>query len=204
MNSIKNEEAKILDAKKKFVRSYFLKSNLCNTFFKSKRYLEVIWSIEALVSLIISSGVTIVLTIIFNRYPFIFLDVIPPMLLAVIGGFITLIAFSLSALALTLGFIDLNTLVNTINLENAHYRNISKEYLETYRFITYRFYFSAVYSFLVVILSAGAYIYINLPIENSAFINILLGFLVIYFLVYTISFTLGLIGDCIKMRFTQI
>ncbi|WP_271397834.1 hypothetical protein [Salinicoccus roseus] len=191
-------------AKKDFINDYFLNTSLFSTFIRSKRYIEIVWSSEAGVSSILALLVTIMLSMFFGKFPTIFFDIMPPMLLAIISGFITLIAFSLSALALTLGFINVDSIVKTINLNNDSNVEASKKYLETYCFIVYRFYFSAVYSFIVVLVSAITYLYINLPLSFDNKINFALGFLFVYLLIYTISFTVALIGDCIKMRFTQL
>ncbi|MDT3911525.1 hypothetical protein RPO00_10260, partial [Staphylococcus aureus] len=58
-----------------------------------------------------------------------FIDSLPPLILAFIGGFIALIAFSLSALALTISAIGKTNLIKTLKLNSDNFFDENSEKL---------------------------------------------------------------------------
>ena len=88
---------------------------------ESGRYKEIYYSREALYSFIITFVLIIFLTILYCTNKQNFIDSLPPLILAFIGGFIALIAFSLSALALTISAIGKTNLIKTLKLNSDNF-----------------------------------------------------------------------------------
>lgn len=205
-----NNEDDLKNAKKSLLISeYFIKSGFRETFKESKRIKEMYCSIEALISLAFSLLIVILLGVLFHFANKEYISLVSNLIVALIGGFISLIAFSLAALTLTLSFINNKEIFRYTKLESEtkngelEYYIDNKEYLQMYRDISFRFYHSAFFNFLAIIMLISAFVYINLPFEFSQFINVPIGFLVIYFISYSLIFNITLVSDCIKMKFSN-
>ena len=186
-----------LSHKKKLKNRRFLKS-LC----ESGRYKEIYYSREALYSFIITFVLIIFLTILYSTNKQNFIDSLPPLILAFIGGFIALIAFSLSALALTISAFGKTNLIKTLKLNSDNFFDENSEkLLEKLITTLYRFYFSAGFNLISILILVFSYFYLIIPMEICVIFNALLGFIVIYTIIFSLLFTLTLFSTCIKLPF---
>lgn len=194
---MENNNIKLSLIRKKLKNRRFLKS-LCG----SGRYKEIYYSREALYSFIITFVLIIFLTILYSTNKQIFIDSLPPLILAFIGGFIALIAFSLSALALTISAIGKTNLIKTLKLNSDNFFDENSEkLLEKLITTLYRFYFSAGFNLISILILVFSYFYLIIPMEICVIFNALLGFIVIYTIVFSLLFTLTLFSTCIKLPF---
>lgn len=183
--------------RKKLKNRKFLKS-LC----ESGRYKEIYYSREALYSFIITFVLIIFSTILYSTNKQNFIDSLPPLILAFIGGFIALIAFSLSALALTISAIGKTNLIKTLKLNSDNFFDENSEkLLEKLITTLYRFYFSAGFNLISILILVVSYFYLIIPMEIYVIFNALLGFIVIYTIIFSLLFTLTLFSTCIKLPF---
>lgn len=191
------------------ISRYFSSSGFRETFFENKRIYELYKSIEGKISIFLAILISSVLMIFFYNNSLEYVNSISSILLTLIGGFISLIAFSLGALALTLGSINkeeifLFTELKYTEQKNKLYIEISNiDHLRIYRDITFRFYHSAFYNFIIIIELLMTYIYINLNMDLHIIFNFIVGYFVVYFIVYSLLFNITLVNDCIKMKFTD-
>lgn len=194
---MENNNIKLSLIRKKLKNRRFLKS-LC----ESGRYKEIYYSREALYSFIITFVLIIFLTILYSANKQNFIDSLPPLILAFIGGFIALIAFSLSALALTISAIGKTNLIKTLKLNSDNFFNENSEkLLEKLITTLYRFYFSAGFNLISILILVFSYFYLIIPMEICVIFNALLGFIVIYTIIFSLLFTLTLFSTCIKLPF---
>lgn len=194
---MENNNIKLSLIRKKLKNRRFLKS-LC----ESGRYKEIYYSREALYSFIITFVLIIFLTILYITNKQNFIDSLPPLILAFIGGFIALIAFSLSALALTISAIGKTNLIKTLKLNSDNFFNENSEKLLKKLITTlYRFYFSAGFNLISILILVFSYFYLIIPMEICVIFNALLGFIVIYTIIFSLLFTLTLFSTCIKLPF---
>ncbi|EKI2451557.1 TPA: hypothetical protein SK910_001801 [Staphylococcus aureus] len=194
---MENSNIKLSLIRKKLKNRRFLKS-LC----ESGRYKEIYYSREALYSFIITSVLIIFLTILYSTNKQNFIDSLPPLILAFIGGFIALIAFSLSALALTISAIGKTNLIKTLKLNSDNFFDENSEkLLEKLITTLYRFYFSAGFNLISILILVFSYFYLIIPMEICVIFNVLLGFIVIYTIIFSLLFTLTLFSTCIKLPF---
>ncbi|HEI2166006.1 TPA: hypothetical protein SI254_002846, partial [Staphylococcus aureus] len=158
---MENSNIKLSLIRKKLKNRRFLKS-LC----ESGRYKEIYYSREALYSFIITSVLIIFLTILYSTNKQNFIDSLPPLILAFIGGFIALIAFSLSALALTISAIGKTNLIKTLKLNSDNFFDENSEkLLEKLITTLYRFYFSAGFNLISILILVFSYFYLIIPME---------------------------------------
>lgn len=201
---MENSNIKLSLIRKKLKNRRFLKS-LC----ESGRYKEIYYSREALYSFIITFVLIIFLTILYCTNKQNFIDSLPPLILAFIGGFIALIAFSLSALALTISALALTisaigktNLIKTLKLNSDNFFDENSEkLLEKLITTLYRFYFSAGFNLISILILVFSYFYLIIPMEICVIFNALLGFIVIYTIIFSLLFTLTLFSTCIKLPF---
>lgn len=194
---MENSNIKLSLIRKKLKNRRFLKS-LC----ESGRYKEIYYSREALYSFIITFVLIIFLTILYYTNKQNFIDSLPPLILAFIGGFIALIAFSLSALALTISAIGKTNLIKTLKLNSDNFFDENSEkLLEKLITTLYRFYFSAGFNLISILILVFSYFYLIIPMEICVIFNALLGFIVIYTIIFSLLFTLTLFSTCIKLPF---
>ncbi|KAB2212574.1 hypothetical protein K4T82_00145 [Staphylococcus epidermidis] len=194
---MENSNIKLSLIRKKLKNRRFLKS-LC----ESGRYKEIYYSREALYSFIITFVLIIFLTILYCTNKQNFIDSLPPLILAFIGGFIALIAFSLSALALTISAIGKTNLIKTLKLNSDNFFDENSEkLLEKLITTLYRFYFSAGFNLISILILVFSYFYLIIPMEICVIFNALLGFIVIYTIIFSLLFTLTLFSTCIKLPF---
>ncbi len=194
---MENSNIKLSLIRKKLKNRRFLKS-LC----ESGRYKEIYYSREAIYSFIITFVLIIFLTILYCTNKQNFIDSLPPLILAFIGGFIALIAFSLSALALTISAIGKTNLIKTLKLNSDNFFDENSEkLLEKLITTLYRFYFSAGFNLISILILVFSYFYLIIPMEICVIFNALLGFIVIYTIIFSLLFTLTLFSTCIKLPF---
>ncbi|HEC2144678.1 TPA: hypothetical protein R1951_001305 [Staphylococcus delphini] len=197
-----SHEEKIRRKKSSLVRKQINSQSFFITLFNSKRYKELYFSKEALISFLISIVLTIFITILYCANKTSLLNNLQPLLLAILGGFIAMIAFSLSALALIISSISKENIINVIQLKGEKLEGNSEELIDKIIAVLYRFYFSAGFNVLSVILITFMYFYLIIPIEFCTLVNCILGFFSIYILVFSLLFTLTLFSSCIKLPFS--
>ncbi|EIS6479152.1 hypothetical protein MWQ64_001965 [Staphylococcus pseudintermedius] len=197
-----SHEEKIRRKKSSLVRKQINSQSFFITLFNSKRYKELYFSKEALISFLISIVLTIFITILYCANKTSLLNNLQPLLLAILGGFIAMIAFSLSALALIISSISKENIINVIQLKGEKLEENSEELINKIIAVLYRFYFSAGFNVLSVILITFMYFYLIIPIEFCILVNCILGFFSIYILVFSLLFTLTLFSSCIKLPFS--
>ncbi|EPQ9625024.1 hypothetical protein ACUYVC_000056 [Staphylococcus pseudintermedius] len=197
-----SHEEKIRRKKSSLVRKQINSQSFFITLFNSKRYKELYFSKEALISFLISIVLTIFITILYCANKTSLLNNLQPLLLAILGGFIAMIAFSLSALALIISSISKENIINVIQLKGEKLEENSEELIDKIIAVLYRFYFSAGFNVLSVILITFMYFYLIIPIEFCILVNCILGFFSIYILVFSLLFTLTLFSSCIKLPFS--
>ncbi|MFO3693588.1 hypothetical protein WER97_07760 [Staphylococcus felis] len=192
-----NDNIKLSLIRKKLKDRKFMES-----LWKSGRYKEVYKSKEALYSFLVTTFLLISSTILYCINKQTFIDSLPALILAFIGGFIALIAFSLSALALTISAIDKMKLIKILKLNNDNnFDNTSEKLIESLITTLYRFYYSAGFNLISILVMIISYFYLIIPMEVCIIINFFLGFIVIYTISFSLLFTLTLFSTCIKLPF---
>ncbi|MBH9582055.1 hypothetical protein [Staphylococcus felis] len=192
-----NDNIKLSLIRKKLKDRKFMES-----LWKSGRYKEVYKSKEALYSFLVTTFLLISSTILYCINKQTFIDSLPALILAFIGGFIALIAFSLSALALTISAIDKMKLIKILKLNNDNnFDNTSEKLIESLITTLYRFYYSAGFNLISILVMIISYFYLIIPMEVCIIINFFLGFIVIYTINFSLLFTLTLFSTCIKLPF---
>lgn len=195
LNKVKLKKLSLI--RKEIKNESFLKS-----LFKSERFKELYNSKEAKWSLSITFILTIFSLYLYQNNAEQFLEDIQPLILTFIGGFISLIAFSLTALALTIASISKDNFVNILELDkNCELNEISKQLVEKTIITLYRFYFSAGFNLISVIILTIGYFYYDIPLLYDIHFNFLLGFLFIYIINFSLVYTLTLFSTCIKLTF---
>ncbi|HCT0522395.1 TPA: hypothetical protein K8039_002370, partial [Staphylococcus pseudintermedius] len=147
-----SHKEKIRRKKSSLVRKQINSQSFFITLFNSKRYKELYLSKEALISFLISIILTIFITILYYTNKTSLLNNLQPLLLAILGGFIAMIAFSLSALALIISSISKENIINVIQLKGEKLEEKSEELIDKIIAVLYRFYFSAGFNVISVIL----------------------------------------------------
>ncbi|MDT0700242.1 hypothetical protein [Staphylococcus chromogenes] len=194
---MKNDNIKLSLIRKKLKNIKFMES-----LWKSGRYKEVYKSKEALYSFLVTTFLLISSIILYCINKQTFIDSLPALILAFIGGFIALIAFSLSALALTISAIDKIKLIKILKLNNENnFDNTSEKLIESLITTLYRFYYSAGFNLISILVMVISYFYLIIPMEVCIIINFFLGFIVIYTISFSLLFTLTLFSTCIKLPF---
>ncbi|MFO3688082.1 hypothetical protein [Staphylococcus felis] len=194
---MENDNIKLSLIRKKLKDRKFMES-----LWKSGRYKEVYKSKEALYSFLVTTFLLISSTILYCINKQTFIDSLPALILAFIGGFIALIAFSLSALALTISAIDKMKLIKILKLNNDNnFDNTSEKLIESLITTLYRFYYSAGFNLISILVMIISYFYLIIPMEVCIIINFFLGFIVIYTISFSLLFTLTLFSTCIKLPF---
>ncbi|MDU0476367.1 hypothetical protein QVA73_05620 [Staphylococcus chromogenes] len=194
---MKNDNIKLSLIRKKLKDIKFMES-----LWKSGRYKEVYKSKEALYSFLVTTFLLISSIILYCINKQTFIDSLPALILAFIGGFIALIAFSLSVLALTISAIDKIKLIKILKLNNENnFDNTSEKLIESLITTLYRFYYSAGFNLISILVMVISYFYLIIPMEVCIIINFFLGFIVIYTISFSLLFTLTLFSTCIKLPF---
>ncbi|REI13137.1 hypothetical protein [Staphylococcus felis] len=192
-----NDNIKLSLIRKKLKDRKFMES-----LWKSGRYKEVYKSKEALYSFLVTTFLLISSTILYCINKQTFIDSLPALILAFIGGFKALIAFSLSALALTISAIDKMKLIKILKLNNDNnFDNTSEKLIESLITTLYRFYYSAGFNLISILVMIISYFYLIIPMEVCIIINFFWGFIVIYTISFSLLFTLTLFSTCIKLPF---
>lgn len=200
---IKHGDDKERVRKLSLIRKEINKKSFFITLKESKRYKELYCSKEAFISLIITLIICGFVTTLYIYNTEILIDNLPALILAILGGFISLIAFSLSALALIISSISKDNIVNILKLDQSNnLEEKSKILLNKVITILYRFYFSAGFNVISVIVLVFVYLFLLLPFTFPTIINFILGIIVVYIIVFSLLFTLTLFSSCIKLPFT--
>lgn len=122
------------------------------------RFIELFFSIEALISYPISLITLIILYSIYKDNFSVFLEVITPLTLALITGLIAMIAFSLSALALILTSFKITDVESLIE-EKKGVVNLEK--VKNFRLIIFRFFMASILNLISIFLLLIGYLLIN-------------------------------------------
>lgn len=201
--NVKHGDDKERIRKLSLIRKEINKKSFFITLKESKRYKELYCSKEAFTSVIITLIICGFVTTLYIYNTEILIDNLPALILAILGGFISLIAFSLSALALIISSISKDNIVNILKLDQSNnLEEKSKILLNKIITILYRFYFSAGFNVISVIVLVCAYLFLLLPFTFPTIINFILGIIVVYIIVFSLLFTLTLFSSCIKLPFT--
>lgn len=172
-----------------------------------KRIKELIWSIEALISLLLSTITIFIMYYFFQLDSILYKSVISDLILTFIGGLITMIAFSLSALALVLSIfktedIERISKVGIEELSNSNKKLIFSK-VEIFAILIYRFYASGILNLISIFLLIIGYFIVNLPITYSNFVLYPLTLVSVYIVYFSLIFTVLLIPTCIKFKFIE-
>lgn len=212
--TIKNVQDKdeLKGLKSSMISNYFIKSNFRETFKENKRINGMFTTDETIPSIILTVFILITFSLLFFLNNKEYSNLTSNLIIGLIGGYISLIAFSLAALTLTLSFMNNKEIYDLtefkLNSKNEIYIK-NEELLQTYRDISFRFYHSAVFNLVSIFLLIGLYVYMNVPlffyIPHWLFIilNYILGSIVVYIIVYSLIFNITLINDCIKVKFSN-
>lgn len=194
------------------ISDFFIKSSFRETFKKNKRIKGMFTTDETVPSLILTLFILAAFSLLFFLNNKEYANLTSNLIIGLIGGYISLIAFSLAALTLTLSFMNNKEIYDLtefkLNSENKIYIK-NKNLLETYRDISFRFYHSAVFNLVSIFLLIGIYVYMNItltfyiPYWLFIILNYLLGLIVVYIIVYSLIFNITLISDCIKVKFSN-
>lgn len=187
----------------KEIRKILNSKSVFNIFFQKKRYKEFFWGKEATWSTIFSVILLIAFIILYMWSPSKFSVIIPNILIALIGGYITLIGLSLSAFALVVSSFNKNSFLKLIKFseDDGNLLEFSKDLINNFITIIYRFYLSATYNVIALLLFCLIYVYISMPINFCDTLNFIFGAIVIYYIVFCLLFTLTLFDSCIKLMF---
>lgn len=196
-------EEEILKQKRlRVIRSELKNESFFKTLKKTGRYKEVFSGKEAGASLLITLLLYLFLTILFFKDNVVFLEYIPPLLVSIITGFITLIALSLSAFALVISSFNRQSFLALILFdEDDKLVPQSQSLINKMITILYRFYFAAGFNVISVFLLIFIYVYIIFPSMFLIGVSLALGFLALYLVVFSLIFTLTLFSTCIKLPF---
>lgn len=175
--------------------------------FLLKRIKELFWSIEALMSFLLSAATLLIMYYFFELDPILYKSVMSNLILSFIGGLITMIAFSLSALALVLSIFKTEDIerILQVNIEviSDNNKKIIKKTAEVFASLIYRFYASGILNLISIILLIIGYFIVNFPINYSNWILYPFAFLNVYIVYFSLIFTVLLIPTCIKFKFIE-
>lgn len=205
----KNE---LKDVKSSIISDYFIKSNFRETFKDNKRIKGMFTTDETFPSIILTAFILVAFSLLYFLNNKDYSNLTSNLVIGLIGGYISLIAFSLAALTLNLSFMNNKEIYDLTEFELNCKKEINiknKELLQTYRDISFRFYHSAVFNLVSIFLLIGLYVYMNIPLNFHVpyclfiILNYLLGLIVVYIIVYSLIFNITLINDCIKVKFSN-
>ncbi|WP_275068753.1 hypothetical protein [Mammaliicoccus vitulinus] len=172
-----------------------------------KRIKELIWSIEALISLLLSAITIFIMYYFFQLDSILYKSVISELILTFIGGLITMIAFSLSALALVLSIFKTEDIERISKVGIEEFSNSNKKLIfskvEIFAILIYRFYASGILNLISIFLLIIGYFIVNLPITFSNFVLYPLTLVSVYIVYFSLIFTVLLIPTCIKFKFIE-
>lgn len=189
------------------MNEFFIKSS-ANSYLK-KRAKELIWSIECFISIALTCISVIVMFILFEVDSKLYISVISNLILTFIGGLITMIAFSLSALALVLSIFKtaeierISTNGNNLNINLENDKNIIEKKVEIFAMLIYRFYASGILNLVAIIMLILGYFVVNFPFHWSNWILGIITFLITYIVYFSLIFTVLLIPTCIRFKFIE-
>ncbi|MBM6268630.1 hypothetical protein [Staphylococcus epidermidis] len=199
-----NNENEIIERQKKLkqIRILLNEQSVWKVFLKEKRFKEFFFGKEALCSLIISLILLATFITLFLLSNEKFIEYIPNILIAMLGGYITLIGLSLSAFALVVSGFNKDSFLDLIVFdEKGNLLSHSKELVNNFITIIYRFYLSATYNVIALLMLCLTYIYIVIPFFTICILSFLLGFIVLYYITFCLIFTLTLFSSCIQLVF---
>lgn len=196
-----DEIAKLKQKRLNYIRKLMKDQSFFKTLKTTKRYKEIYLGKEAIFSLLITLIILTLGSILYLVAPINFVDYLPSLISSVISGFITLIAFSLSALALVINSFSKDSFLAHIEFTEKGVSKSSEKLAIKIVTILYRFYFSAGFNVISVFLLIIIYFYMLFPIDTPILLGLLLSVLPIYFIVFSLLFTLTLFSSCIKLPF---
>ncbi|WP_271397865.1 hypothetical protein [Salinicoccus roseus] len=186
----------------KYIRRLLKEQSFFKTIVSTERYKELYTEKEAFFALIVTIFITGLCSALYIVSPYNFIQFLPPLISSIIAGYITLIALSLSALALVISSLSKDSFLEHIEFEKDLVTKKSQELVVKTITILYRFYFSAGFNVISVFLLVFIYLYIILPFSTPVWLGIIISMLLIYFISFSLIFTLTLFSSCIKLPFT--
>ncbi|CAH2714779.1 hypothetical protein BACCIP111895_01955 [Neobacillus rhizosphaerae] len=176
------------------IKYFYLKNRFHDLFFDTKKYKDLLWSKEALFSLLISISLTSLLSyLIFKNHDIEKINPVIPLLQvllpAIIGGLFTLLGLIIGGLALITGTIS-EKVIYKINEENNIQDLIS---------IIFNFYFSGAITGFTLVMGIFSFIitYIQMPFKWGLFIPI--SIILSYFIIFSLTYSVMLLGTCIRI-----
>ncbi|MEK4707068.1 hypothetical protein [Bacillus sp. FSL R10-2780] len=199
-----NEDEKILGQKD--IEYYYRKNRFLNLLKDTNKHKDLWKSKEAFLSCVLAFVITLVLTLILFEISSLnyntaitekgvsnFLESIRPIILTVLGGFFSLLGFTISGLALLTGTIGAKVITKI--------REEKK--IEHLMSVIFNFYFCGVIIGTTTILSLLTYLvtFVQMPLNMTLFY--VWTFLYSYLIVFSIIYSVMLLGTCIRLFLLQ-
>ncbi|MGG1791702.1 hypothetical protein ABDI27_17735 [Bacillus mycoides] len=199
-----NEDEKKVGQKD--IEYYFRKNRFLNLLKDTKKHKDLWKSKEAIFSCVLAFIITLVLALILFEVSSLnynttiteksvsnFLESIRPVILTVLGGFFSLLGFTISGLALLTGTIGAKV-ITKIREEKKIEHLIS---------VIFNFYFCGVIIGATTILSLLTYLvtFVQMPLNRTLFY--VWAFLYSYLIVFSIIYSVMLLGTCIRLFLLQ-
>lgn len=176
------------------INYFYIKNRFFNLFFNTRKYKDLLWSKEAFVSLVLSLLMTYLLFYIAETNKstdgtMSIITVIQLIIPVIIGGMFTQLGLTIGGLALLTGTIGENV-ITKINKENK---------IQDLMSIIFNFYFSGAITGVALICSIFVYFltFIEKPFEWFWFV--LITFLLSYITIFSIIYSIMLLGTCIRI-----
>ncbi|MCA1215907.1 hypothetical protein HUN88_04080 [Bacillus amyloliquefaciens] len=177
---------------KRDIDYYYQKNRFFNILFSTKKYNDLWRSKEALVSLVLSLGITLLLWCVLitsKSENETFIEVSRSLLPVILGGFFSLLGLTIGGLAIITGTIE-EEIISKIREKRKFQSLIS---------IIYNFYFCGALIGFSMVLSILAYIITYMELDFNMFFFLIGSLLFNYFLFFSIIYSVMLLGTCIRI-----